>query len=322
MDKEGLMATGKWGQKRKMMNPVCTYLGNRERRCGHLFLDSGAHSLYGKFVLSDTHRKDQDRYRFYQTKTFWKYVDDYAAFVKKYQEGIDLYVTVDAIYNPEISWKVLKYLENEHGLAPVPVIHARTPLHWVDKHLDAGYKRLGVGGLGQEESRHGYTRWADKFFAKICPGPDHLPVVKVHGFAMTSHTLIRRYPWHSCDSSTWAKAAAFGGIFVPKWKNGGWDFSGDPNVVFVGNRSRFRSKKRKHYWNMTAGERKVVDRWLAEINIPLGTVDADNNTQEKGVTSQYNHRSAANVHYFRKFVASLPKWPWPFTLTGDRGFFK
>lgn len=168
-------------------------LDGMRRRCGNFFLDSGAHSLYTIEVINKAH---QNGYSYYRSREFWDYVDQYAWFLKANGEGIDHYANVDVIFHPRLSWRVLKYLENEHGLRPVPVLHYGTPMKWVDKHLDAGYKYLGIGGLGQEVSKAAYFHWADVLFDRLCPGPARLPVVKTHGFAMTSYELVIRYPWY------------------------------------------------------------------------------------------------------------------------------
>lgn len=160
---------------------------------GCLFLDSGAHSLYSKHVIKKGHKSGYD---FYETDVFRKYVDDYAEFIKKHTKAIDFYVNVDIIFNPEKSWEMLKYLENIHGLKPLPVIHWGTSLKWIKRHLDAGYDFIGLGGLGQEVTSSMYYNWADKVYEYLCPGPSHLPIVRTHGFAMTAYDLMIKWPWY------------------------------------------------------------------------------------------------------------------------------
>ena len=64
------------------------------------FLDSGAFSL---FSIAQKYQKENncDVWDFYNTKEFWKYINDYAKFIKKYKIAIDLYANLDAIPNPE-----------------------------------------------------------------------------------------------------------------------------------------------------------------------------------------------------------------------------
>lgn len=277
------------------------------------FLDSGAHSLYNLHVKGKD-KKKTDTYKFYRTKKFYRYLDHYARFVKKYAQGIDLYVNVDAIYNAELSWKALKYLENEHGLSPVPVIHHRTPMVWVDRHLEAGYDLLGIGGLGQESTKSSYTDWADRLFDRICVGPKRLPIVRTHGFAMTSYDLLLRYPWWAVDSASWAKCAAFGSVFVPHRRNGEYTFAESPYVVCMSDGSASKQQG-KHYRTFSRNVRLVIDDWLSEVGVPIG------DEKTKGVTNHYGTRAVANMRFFQRLCEWLPEWPWPFNVTVRRGFF-
>ena len=290
----------------------------KDGHVGSLFLDSGAHSLYTLQVIKKKHKEGYD---FYSTKTFWDYVDAYAAFVKKYAPAIDYYATVDAIFNPEKSWEVLKYLEKEHGLSPVPVIHWGTDLKWVKKHLDAGYTYIGLGGLGQEVTKQVYYAWADKVFEYLCPKPSQLPIVRTHGFAMTAYELLIRYPWFSVDSASWVKAGGFGQIYVPHKRKGKYTFDVPPYNLSVSSRSPTNEKAGRNVSNLTREEQKTVKEWLDEIGIPLGKVDGNGEMVEWGVVCNHHARRIANLLFFEKLVEWLPEWPWPFRRASKKGLF-
>ncbi len=195
-----------------------------EERIHRFFLDSGAHSIYNqkighhgsitpemmakmkkmtameRFATRKEHpevfrAKRKASYDYYSTKEFYDYVDTYCQFIHDYHYAIDAYATVDVLFNPKLSWKITKYIEKEWGLKPVPVIHFNTEMKWIHKHLEAGYDYIGIGGLGQEITKANYIEWADKAFNIICDQPSRLPLAKVHGFAMTAHVLLVRYPW-------------------------------------------------------------------------------------------------------------------------------
>lgn len=304
--------------KRKFVSKDRIRLADRPRECRSLFLDSGAHSLYTREVIAKNHVNE---YNWFKSKAFRKYVDKYAKLVKENLDGIDYYANVDVIFNPELSWKVLKYLEAEHGLNPVPVIHYNTPLKWIDTHLSAGYLFLGIGGLGQEATRQAYLLWADRVFDLLCGGnPGRLPCARTHGFAMTSYSLMIRYPWWSVDSASWAKVAAFGGVYVPHYRKGKFDFAEEPYQIAFSHRSEMTKVKGKHYQTLTDRERLVVDKWLVEIGLPLGKVGDDGVATEYGVASQYNARATANLMFFQKLCEWLPEWPWAFNLKPKDGF--
>jgi len=285
--------------------------GETMDRCP-LFLDSGAHGLYTREVMKKVPVRMRHRvnpYEFYETNGFWEYVDSYAAFLKLHPD-IRLYANVDVIFNPKLSWKVLKYLEREHGLSPVPVIHFGTEVRWVKRHLDAGYEFLGIGGLGQEAQRRDYVGWADTVFRLVCSGADRMPLVRTHGFAIGSPSLMRRYPWWSVDSATWVKSAGFGKIFVPRKKSGKWDFFHHLGID-VSDKSPSLQVKGQHITNLSPGEKRAVIEWLDEIGVPLGSMTDSKNDTQKTVMNHRSCRILANLHFFKGLVRSLP-WPRPF----------
>lgn len=276
-----------------------------------IFIDSGAHTLYNKKVLG----VGKSGYEFFKTAEFFQYVDEYAEFIKKHIDAIDYYANVDVIYNPELSWNTLKYLEEKHGLKPLPVIHCNTPLSWIDKHLDAGYTYLGIGGLGQGITKDVFKVWADRLFTRICPAPDYLPIVKTHGFAMTAYGLLFRYPWYSVDSATWAKAGGFGKIMVPHKRNGKFVYDIRPYEVFVSEESPSAKIHGKHYLTLNASEKSIIKEWLELIKVPLGTLSKPDTPDDFGVLNRHVERKQANLMFFEKMLESLPTYPWPYKVS-------
>lgn len=287
-----------------------------------LFLDSGAHSLYTREVMKKApvgRRQLFDPYAFYETKPFWDYVDAYASFLKANKEHCKVYANVDVIFNPKLSWKVLKYLENEHGLSPVPVIHFGTKLKWIERHLNDGYSYIGIGGLGQEAQKKHYVSWADGVFHLLCSGPSKTPVVKTHGFAIGSPSLMKRYPWWSVDTASWVKSAGFGKIFFPTKRNGKWDFFKHMSIL-VSNKSPGMSIRGMHICNIAKFERDMVKEWLGELQLSLGDLGDSDDAQ-----TAMNHRTArirANLFFYRGLARCLP-WPRPFDVPiSKRGFWQ
>jgi hypothetical protein len=282
---------------------------------GCFFLDSGAFSLYSMHAYKKT---GKDKYAFYKTDEYWKFVDRYAKFVKKFGWAMDYYANVDVIFNPELSWKTLKYLEDTHGLKPVPVLHALTPLSWVEKHLEAGYEYIGIGGTGHKTPKEVYCRWANDVFALICPASKgYKPQVRTHGFAMTSWSMLRRYPWWSVDSASWVKAAAFGSIYVPRKTGGTFNFDTAPMQLHVSGESPSRKEKGKHITTLSPGERDIMLEWLTQIGIPIGGAFGGKSglifkpdDKKDGVATHYKPRALANLIYFEQMSRSMPQYPW------------
>lgn len=273
---------------------------------GPMFLDSGAFGLYAKYGRG---KPEQDRYRYFKSKKFKRYVDNYAKFVLKWKDSIDYYANVDVLYNPEMSWKILKYLERKYDLSPIPVIHSMTPIEWVEKHVDAGYDFIGLGGRGTGRMKELWKGWADQVFTYLCPASnDYLPLVRVHGFALTSHEFITRFPWFSADSTSWVQAAAWGNIFVPAYRNKQFVFTEAPRIICVSPDSPTLQNGTYHYLKAPRLERKILRKWLKEVNVPLGQ------DGEWGVMSEHNARKCANCRFFQILQDSLPQYPWPFKL--------
>ena len=335
-----------------------------EERIGLMFLDSGAHSLYTKYVINQNplgrraldKRAKAELYKFYTSKEFFEYVDAYCNYVKENRAGIDYFVNVDAIFNPEITWDTQQYIEKEHGLRPVPVVHHGTPYKWIARYIEAGHDFIGLGGLGQEVTTQQYYAWADEVYSELCPASnDYKPIVRTHGFAMTAWKLLIRYPWWSVDSASWVKSGGFGMLYVPRQSRNRkgklkFDFTKEPYSISISatppnpekeenqlklkqaNAGAFWTKDRlshpaveggKSFHTQPATVQRHILNWLEHVGIPLGSVDEAGQCVEKGVVSHHSSRKVANLHFFHAMQQSLPEWPWPFRLQKPirKGFF-
>jgi hypothetical protein len=286
---------------------------------GKLFLDSGAHSLYNKHIA----KVGQHGYGFYKTQEFYDYLDAYAAFVKEHADTIDYYVSVDTIFNPEISWKTQLYLEKKHGLKPVPVVHYGEDVKWIRKYMDhakeTGLDLIGIGGVGQKVRKERYYAWADAVFNMVCDQPGRLPLVRTHGFAMTSWDLLFRYPWWSVDSASWVKSSAFGSIYVPHMRGGKFVFTEAPYAISVSSGSPSASDQGQHLDTLAPRERSIVLQWLQEIGVPLGSPNyKGDDPDRRGVRNHYQPRVRANLLFFEYMVDALPKYPWAFQKKAER----
>jgi hypothetical protein len=307
---------------------------NDSQRVFMHFFDSGAFGVYNKKVkkrfvtLEQRIRLPRDEvYAYYHKPAFWKRVDAYAKFVKKHKVACDYYANLDVLYNPELSWEVQQYLEKEHGLKPVPIIHSGTHIKWIVHYLDRGYKFLGLGGFGQQRmTSKDYLAWANRVFKIICPLPKRLPIVRVHGFAMTNYSLLMRFPWWSVDSATWAKAAAYGHVYIPYERGGEFIFSRQPMMLTSSTEMSQRTQKTRpagedHFCGHAQLEKDSIVKWLAHLGIPMGEVDTDGDMKKWGVLSHYGARKKANLRFFEALEKSLPKWPWEFVPGRERASF-
>jgi hypothetical protein len=276
--------------------------------------DSGAHSLYTDFVLKRKKKGlgsqgSDDVYSLYDSQVFWDYVDNYAAQVKQYPNLFNWVAVVDIIFDPVRTKAVCDYMLKKHKLRPMPVVHFGTDPTWVAKYIQEGYEYIGIGGLGQEAVVFSYSKWADEIFTIVCDKKTKLCRAKLHGFAVTSFRLMRRYPWYSVDSTAWIQYGAYGKILFPKRVAGTWDYSVDPLCISVSSKSPDQQRKGKHLSNCSPAVRAMIQLYCEERKFSLEEI------REKDVL-----RTKANMVYFIDFVRALPKWPWPWERFSKKGF--
>lgn len=156
--------------------------------------------------------------------------------------------------------------------------------------------------------------------------------MKTHGFAMTTYDLLIKFPWWSVDSASWVKAGGFGIIYVPHKRNGKFTFDEEPYSICVSAESPAVKIKGKHVNTISVAEKKIIQEWLEQINIPYGKVERDkegNPVQdekgktvvlERGVESHNSARKIANLIFFKMMEESMPEWPWPFKGRASQGF--
>lgn len=317
---------------------------------GSIFMDSGAFGLYARLVANrgaatigkhgrelfsrpakfSRHGNDAD-YDWYSLKPgseFRNYLDRYAKLINKCPAKAEvMWVTVDAIKNPKLSYQIHDFFHKEYGIWLVPVLHFGTSYKEIDVYLEnPACDFLGLGGVAQTVGVKAHVAWTDSVFRHLCPASNkYLPLVRTHGFAMTRHHLMQRYPWWSVDSATWVKLAAYGWLMVPYWTGKGWDFSKPWRNVNISRRPE-EDRKTKFYWNAQkrtvrqtdehydaahAYTREVTDRWLAAIGLPLGKYDKAGNVTEIGAASSGIALAMANAHYFTIYESTFPPWPYP-----------
>ena len=285
-----------------------------------LFLDSGAYSAWsqGKKIS----------------------IDEYITFIKKHEDVIDVYANLDVITSAERTWRNQQHMEKA-GLSPLPVYHFGEDIKWLTNLLERKYPYIGLGGMVPISTQN-LVHWLDDLFKNYLTDSTGIPIVKVHGFGLTSLRLMLRYPWYSVDSTSWVLTGRMGSIYIPKFRNGKWVYNEDSWKVQVSNRSPQKDLKAKHLTTMSALEKKIFMQYITEKGYKFGKSEyrwvedwkkykrADNekwveskvskNTLkreleiviEPGVCNMYQLRDEMNILYFVDLEKSMPTWPWPF----------
>lgn len=301
-----------------------------------LMVDSGAHHFFEHNVRKGfgIEEKEMWDWEAYKSKEFWDGVENYIKFIKEYKDLLDIYVVMDAIYEPEISWQVYKYMKYKHKLDPMPVYHYNEPIAYFKKYMKET-DFIGISGLGQGIPKNKYINWANKVFSLVCDSKTLLPNYKIHGFAMTSTQLIKRYPFYSVDSSSWVQYSQYGQILVPKVKNNKFNFLTRPYVIFVSTRCPDINIEGLHFNTLTQTEKKSILYYLESIGVKYGKsefkeVDANYKPKENeftwgklkngkrtievvheyGVSNRHEYRDIVNYEYHVKLENHL-EWPRP-----------
>lgn len=138
-------------------------------------------------------------------------VDDYMAWVRRWEPLMDVYANVDVIGDPEGTWRNQQYIES-HGLSPLPVFHVGTPYEYLDRLCD-NYDYLALGGMVPYALRHPtLMRHLIRSFKIIGDR------ARVHGFGVSGQKILRSFPWFSVDSSSWCGGIKYGraNVFDPR----------------------------------------------------------------------------------------------------------
>lgn len=192
---------------RRYLDSIETFRKNKVR----VMLDSGAHSFHKMMMfgsnLSEDFSKEQREAEV--TKTVDYFIGAYVDYVKVcYQDNIlfDWYVTLDYRKHCPTIYKVTQQLM-KRGIWPVPAYHGDQDILWLKRYISDGHKLVGIGmeHLGKR-TPDAKRRYYDQVF-NLCVAKG----VSCHGFALTGD-LMFQYPWYSCDSTTYLKAAAYGKI--------------------------------------------------------------------------------------------------------------
>lgn len=290
-----------------------------------LFLDSGAFSAWTRGAKIDIH----------------EYVD----FIKQHEEAIDVYANLDVIGDASATYKNQKIMEKA-GLHPIPVFHQGEPEKYLERYTKK-YDYIAIGGLVGISS-HALVRWLERMWDSYLTDSEGLPIVKVHGFGLTSLRLMFRYPWYSVDSTSWVVTGRLGGIFVPRYRNGQWIYDENSWKIDVSNKSPSNKKAGKHITTLTPRQKEIFlhyihaqgyelgksifkrelqsyklnenERWAEktpEDKTALRDVEV---IQEVGICNSYKQRDEMNIKYFLEVEKEMPDWPWKFKSTYARSF--
>jgi hypothetical protein len=320
---------------------------------GKLFSADKTFNLYKQYNMAETNTKKVELFLDSGAFSAWSQgkeidIQDYIAFIKEHKDVITTYANLDVIGDPAATWKNQMIMEDA-GLLPLPVFHYGEDIKWLQRILKRNYEYISLGGM-VPISTGDLIHWLDDLFTHYLCDSDGMPIVKVHGFGLTSLRLMLRYNWWSVDSTSWVLTGRMGSIYIPKFRNGKWLYDEDSWKVSVSNKSPNDKEKGKHIQTMSPMEKKILLEYISSKGYKLGTSKykwesqdyelkenerwvgskpADKTAKreveiivEAGVSNEYKLRDELNIIYFLDLEASLPEWPWKFKLeNSQKGMF-
>lgn len=146
----------------------------------------------------------------------------------------------------------------------IPVFHFGERFEWLENYLDAECPYIGLS-LGGRTAVSLYADWLTKVKQYVLDSSGK-PIVKTHGFGLTSFPVMKFMPWHSVDSASWVRSASYGAIYVPKFIRGRYRYDIAPRMINFSPKSPDRDVANQHYTTLNSREKLILDTYLTSLD--------------------------------------------------------
>ena len=184
----------------------------------------------------------------------------------------------------------------------IPVFHQNESFHWlknmVDYHdsmIKSGSKEGLYIGISPANDRTSKQRilWLEQCMPYVTH-PDGSARLRWHGFGATSTLFMHRYPWYTCDSTSWLRAGSFGAIKVPMMELKYPHYDSNVQVAMT-----LRSgESEKHFQGLAKGEQDWIVAYIEKNGFTLEQVAGDG---KEGVLS----RQTINLRFWKQLEKEL-----------------
>lgn len=195
-----------------------------------VFLDSGAFSAFTLGVEIDL-------------PTYCNYIKQNMD-ILRIEDGAVMASVLDGIGDPQKTYENQLAME-ALGAKPLPCFHYGEDPGYLDWYIK-NYDYITIGGMVGKPVKTLIT-WLDRMWEHHMTDGSGAARLKVHAFGITSQTIMERYPWHSCDSSSWIQAASFGSIVEP-----------DHGPLSISDKSPSRHDRGQHISNLSQMEMDYI----------------------------------------------------------------
>lgn len=202
-----------------------------------VFLDSGAYSAFTKGVKVDI-------------RAYCEYIQKNLDIIEVV-DGVLCASVLDGIGDPLLTYQNQLTME-AYGVKPLPCFHYGEDERYLDWYISK-YEYITLGGMVPISTPQ-LIYWLDRLWEEhLCDGSGR-PKVKVHGFGVTTMSIMKRYPWFSVDSSTWVQNAANGMIFLP-----------GVGTLNISSKSPSRKVENQHLTTFTEMQRQVIIDYIKNL---------------------------------------------------------
>jgi hypothetical protein len=177
----------------------------------------------------------------------------------------------------------------------IHVFHQGEDFKWLKK-LVAEIPYIGLSPANDRTTEE-KMMWLDQCMPYVT-NEEGYPIVKFHGFAVTSLRLMLRFPWYSVDSTSWQMHASYGHIIVPILQNGQYNYEKNPLILTISKESPQVKNAGKHFDTLPPMAQHVIVRYIESKDFTLEEVQSD-----------YLKRSEMNVIYFKDLTENMTQWP-------------
>lgn len=241
-------------------------------------------------------------------------LDEYIAYIKRNEKYLHTYVNLDVIPGApgrrstqeeveaaaKASYRNLKKM-HKAGLRPMPVFHMGESFDWLHRLLDDGEDYIGIGGMGNATNTS-QIQFLDRVFT-ILTNSQGWPEVKTHGLGVAGFPMLKRYPWTTCDATSWVLTAAMGSIYVPITRAGKHDYSQPPVKLTVSEVDRQNGMPSDHYLKFGPMMKHRVELFLNEVGITI-----------EEARDSYEARARAIVYFYLQFQDAIGEQPFRYRL--------
>lgn len=259
-----------------------------------LMIDSGAYSAFTQKTTID--------------------IGEYIEWVKRNEKHFEVYFNLDVLGDGSGSYTNWIYMRS-CGLDPVPVFHItenERDIRFLKRYLKmTDYVAIGaIANMSTSKRMESLNRIWEEYLTDS----KGIPIARVHGFGLTSITVMKTFPWWSVDSTSWVMFGRYGAILVPRTKNHEYIYNENPFIVTVSDKSPKQREAGKHFRTYPSNAREKILDYIHAMGFRFG-LSKEGEVIVEGVSNVHYLRDQLNMLYYLGVQESMPKWPWAWKPT-------